>query len=415
MDTLVAIGTGVAYGYSAFVTLWPASSRAWGLPQDLYYDSAVLIIALVLLGRWLEARARRRAGAAIAALARLRPRTARVVRGEGDADVPVDAVRVGDLVRVRPGETVPVDGVVVEGVSAVDESMVTGESVPIAKGPGDVVIGATLNRSGALVFRATHVGRDTTLAQIVRLVEAAQESKAPMQRLADAIAGYFVPAVLAIAALTGLGWLAFGPEPRLAHALTAAVAVLIVSCPCALGLATPTAIMVGTGKAAEYGILIRGGEALEAVRRLTRVVFDKTGTLTRGALRVVRVSPIAGVAETELLRLAAGAEIGSEHPVGEAVVSEARARELLVPHVEAFRAMPGRGVEASRGHRALRPGCTGEPYPEGVQHRDPRTDRPSSSGPTRSCANAASRPTRSGLRPGQRRRLSPAAWRCTLP
>ncbi|HLJ60258.1 MAG TPA: heavy metal translocating P-type ATPase [bacterium] len=353
MDTLVAIGTSVAYGYSAFLTLWPGPARAWGLPPDLYYESAVLIIALVLLGRWLETRARRRAGAAIAALARLRPRTARVVRGADDVDVPVEAVRVGDLVRVRPGETVPVDGVVTEGASAVDESMLTGESLPVAKGPGDVVIGATLNRVGAFVFRATHVGRDTTLAQIVRLVEAAQESKAPVQRLADTVAGYFVPAVLAIAALTCLAWLAFGPEPRLTHALTTAVAVLIVACPCALGLATPTAIMVGTGRAAEYGILIRGGEALEQARWITRVVLDKTGTLTRGVLRVTRVIPRAGTTEADLLRLAAGAEIGSEHPIGEAIVGAAHARGLSLPHAEEFRAMPGRGVEARVDGRAV--------------------------------------------------------------
>ncbi|HYM68915.1 MAG TPA: copper-translocating P-type ATPase, partial [bacterium] len=346
MDTLVAIGTSVAYGYSAFVTLWPAPARAWGLPPDLYYESAVLIIGLVLLGRWLEVRARRRAGAAIAALARLRPRTARVVRGDADADVPGEAVRVGDLVRVRPGETVPVDGVVTEGESAIDESMLTGESLPAAKGPGDVVIGATLNRVGAFVFRATHVGRDTTLAQIVRLVEAAQESKAPMQRLADTVAGYFVPAVLVIAALACLGWLAFGPEPRLTHALTTAVAVLIVACPCALGLATPTAIMVGTGRAAEYGILIRGGEALEQARRVTRVLLDKTGTLTRGVLRVTRVVPGAGMTEADLLSLAAGAEIGSEHPIGEAIVGAARARGLSLARAGGFRAIPGRGVEA---------------------------------------------------------------------
>jgi len=347
MDTLVAIGTSVAYGYSAFVTLWPTLARAWGLPADLYYDSAALIIALVLLGRWLEARARRQTGAAIKALARLRARTARVLRAGAEEDVPVDAVRVGDLVRVRPGETVPVDGVVVDGASAVDESMLTGESVPVAKAPGSTVIGATLNTAGAFVFRATRVGGDTTLAQIVRLVAEAQGSKAPAQRLADEVAGYFVPAVLAIAALTCLAWLVLGPEPRLTHALTAAIAVLIVACPCALGLATPTAIMVGTGTAAEHGILIRGGEALEQARRITTVVLDKTGTLTRGALRVTGVVPAPGVPEPELLRLAAAVEVGSEHPLSAAVAAAARAQGLALPAAQAFRPSPGEGVRAT--------------------------------------------------------------------
>jgi len=351
MDTLVALGTSVAYGYSAFVTLWPALARAWGLPTDLYYESAILIIALVLLGRWLEVRARRRAGDAIAALARRQPRLARVVEVGADRDVPIDAVRTGDLIRVRPGEMVATDGAVVEGASTVDESMLTGESAPASKAPGDQVIGATLNTTGSFVFRATRVGGDTTLAQIVRLVEEAQGSKAPLQRLADTVAGYFVPAVIGIAALTFVGWLAVGPEPRLTHALTAAIAVLIVACPCALGLATPTAIMVGAGKAAEYGILVRGGAALEQARRITSIVLDKTGTLTRGGPRVVHVVPAEGVADADVLAVAAAAEIASEHPVAAAIVAAARGRGLTLPLAERFEALPGLGVRARVAER----------------------------------------------------------------
>ena len=346
MDTLVALGSSVAYGYSAFVTLWPALARRWGFPPHLYYESAVIIIGLVLLGRWMEARARRQTGAAITALMGLQARSARVIRDGEETDVPVESVRVGDLVRVRPGEKVPVDGIVTEGASAVDESMLTGESLPVEKQPGDTVIGATLNETGSFVFRAAKVGRETTLAQIVQLVEQAQGSKAPAQRLADAVSAYFVPAVLVIAVLTFAGWLAFGPEPRLTLALTAAIAVLIIACPCALGLATPTAIMVGTGKAAEQGILIRGGEALEQAGRITAVVLDKSGTLTRGSPRVTQVVTRDGLTDAELLRLAAAAEVGSEHSIAAAVVDYARRRDLSLLRAEGFRALAGRGVSA---------------------------------------------------------------------
>jgi P-type Cu+ transporter len=349
MDTLVAMGTSVAYGYSAFVTLWPTLARRWGFPFNLYYESAVIIIGLVLLGRWMEARARAEAGAAIGALVGLQPKTARVIRGGDEHEVPVESVRVDDLVRVRPGEKVPVDGILDEGGSAVDESVLTGESLPVEKGPGDTVIGATLNTSGSFVFRATKVGGETALAQIVRLVEEAQGSKAPIQRLADTVSGYFVPAVLIIAVVTFAGWLAFGPEPRLTFALTAAIAVLIIACPCALGLATPTAIMVGTGRAAEQGVLIRGGEALERARKITAIVLDKTGTLTRGAPRVIRVLPVGGLTETEVLRLAAAAEVGSEHPVGAAIVDHARHLELTLPPAEGFQALAGQGIRARVG------------------------------------------------------------------
>ena len=346
MNTLVAIGTSAAYGYSAFVTLWPGLAARWGLPFHLYFETAVIIIALILMGRWLEERAKGQTSAAIKALMGLQARAARVIRDGVERDIPVEAVQVGDLVRVRPGEKAPVDGVIQEGRSTLDESMLTGESLPVEKGPGDEVIGATLNKTGSFVFRATKVGKDTALAQIVRLVEEAQGSKAPMQRLADSISGYFVPAVLVLAALTFVGWLLFGPEPRLTFALTTAIAVLIIACPCALGLATPTAIMVGTGKAAELGVLIRGGEALEQARRINAIVLDKTGTLTRGKPAVTEVVTLNGLTEPELLRLAAAAEVGSEHPLGEAIVARARDLNLDLPTATDFQSITGKGIQA---------------------------------------------------------------------
>ena len=358
MNTLVAVGTSVAFGYSAFVTLWPSLAAAWGFPINLYFETAVIIIALVLAGRWLEARAKKQTAGAIRALMGLQARTARVIRDGEEHDVPIERVAVGDLVRVRPGERVPVDGVIAEGRSALDESMLTGESLPVDKVVGDEVIGATLNRTGSFVMRATKVGADTALAQIVRLVEDAQGSKAPLQRMADRVAGVFVPIVLVVAALTALGWLVFGPSPI--FAVTVAIAVLIIACPCALGLATPAAIMVGTGKAAEYGILVRGGEALETTRRIDTVVLDKTGTLTRGRPVVTRVVTLDGIGENELLRLAASAEVGSEHPLGEAIVAHARAANLTLGDAIDFAALPGSGIEAvvdgrsvAIGNRAL--------------------------------------------------------------
>ena len=339
MNTLVAIGTSVAFGYSAFVTLWPTLAARWGFPYYLYYESAVIIIALVLLGRWLEARAKKQTGLAITALMGLQARTARLVRDGQELDVPVERVQVGDLVRVRPGEKVPVDGVVREGRSAIDESMLTGESLPVDKGPGDPVIGATLNTTGGFVLEATKVGRDTTLAQIVRLVEEAQGSKAPIQRLADTIAGYFVPAVLVLSLLNFVGWLLV--TGNLTLALTTTIAVLIIACPCALGLATPIAIMVGTGKAAEYGILIRGGEALEQARKIDTIVLDKTGTLTRGKPSVIEV-----VGGNDVLAAAAAAEVGSEHPLGAAIVQHAHGLGIEIPPAEAFESITGKGVRA---------------------------------------------------------------------
>jgi Cu+-exporting ATPase len=345
MNTLVAVGTSAAYGYSGFVTLWPDLSARWGFEYHLYYESAVIVIALVLMGRWLEAGAKRRTGEAIKALMGLQAKTARVIRDGVERDIPVEEVAVGDLVRVRPGEKVPVDGVVTEGRSTLDESMLTGESLPVEKTPGDTVFGATLNKTGGFVFRATKVGAETTLAQIVRLVEEAQGSKAPMQRLADTISAYFVPAVLIIAALTFAGWLLLGQSAT--FALTAAIAVLVIACPCALGLAAPTAIMVGTGKAAELGVLVRGGEALEQARRIDTIVLDKTGTLTRGRPAVTDVVPAIGLSETDLLRLAAAVEVGSEHPLGEAIVARARDLGLELPKAEGFASITGHGVRAT--------------------------------------------------------------------
>jgi Cu+-exporting ATPase len=350
MNTLVALGTGIAYGYSAFVTLWPAAAEQWGLPLHVYFETSLVIIALVLMGRWLEARAKKRTAAAITALVGLAPATARVVRDGVEADVPVTEVRVGDSVRVRPGEKVPLDGTVTDGRTTVDESMLTGEPMPVPKAPGDAVIGATMNGTGSLLIEVTAVGPDTTLAQIVRLVEDAQGSKAPMQRLADKVSAVFVPAVLAAAALTFGAWALLGPDDtKMVMAISTTIAVLIIACPCALGLATPTAVMVGTGKAAELGILIGDGEALEQAQRLTAVVLDKTGTITTGRPSLAQLSPTAGWDADELLALVAAAEVGSEHPVGEAIVSAARARGLALPVVRHFEAAPGHGIDATVG------------------------------------------------------------------
>nr|MDP9486436.1 copper-translocating P-type ATPase [Actinomycetota bacterium] len=350
MNTLVAVGTSAAYLYSAGATLAPGlfDGRA-----DVYFETSALIVTLVLLGRLLEARARGRTGEAIKRLAGLRAKTARVVRGDGEVDIPVEEVEVGDVVVVRPGERVAVDGIVVSGESAVDEAMITGEPIPVTKRVGDEVIGGTINKTGAFRFRATKVGRDTALAQIMRLVEEAQGSKAPIQRLADRISGVFVPVVLALATLTFFVWLLFGPEPAFTLALLNFVAVLIIACPCAMGLATPTSIMVGTGRGAERGILVKGGEALEAAHRLTTVVLDKTGTLTRGEPRLTDVVPANGLPEEELLRLAASAERASEHPLAEAIVAGARGRGIRLADPEEFEAPTGRGVRATVEGRAV--------------------------------------------------------------
>jgi Cu+-exporting ATPase len=347
MDTLVAVGTTAAWGYSVAVTLYPAVFIAAGLEPVSYFDSSTIIIGLVLLGRWLEARAKGRTAGAIHRLVGLSPTTARVVRDGMDHEIPLEAVAVGDILRVRPGDRIPVDGVVVEGGSAVDASMLTGEPIPVAVGPGDEVIGATRNTTGTFVMRATRVGRDTALARIVDLVQRAQGSKAPIQRLADRVAEVFVPLVLVVAAFTFVVWFAAGPEPRLTLALTSFIAVLVIACPCAMGLATPTAIMVGTGRGAEAGILIRGGEALEIAQRVDTVVLDKTGTLTAGRPSVGTVVTAPGVTTAELLDMAGSVEKGSEHPVGAAILARAREDELGFRQVDGFRAIGGLGVEAT--------------------------------------------------------------------
>jgi len=358
MNTLIAVGTSAAYFYSVFVTIFPDALRVAGVVPEAYFDTSTLVIGLILMGRYFEARAKGQTGDAIRKLMGLAPPTARVVRGETEIDLPLEQVQVGDILRVRPGDKVPVDGVVVEGRSSVDESMLTGESLPVEKAPGAAVIGATLNKTGSFQFRATRVGRDTALAQIVRLVEEAQGSKAPIQRLADEISSYFVPAVLALAALTFAVWALLGPAPQFTHALVATIAVLIIACPCALGLATPTAIMVGTGKGAEYGVLIRGGEALESAHKITAIVLDKTGTLTRGKPAVTDVLPAPGMTEPELLRLAASAERGSEHPLGEAIVTRATELGLSLVATTGFQALVGQGIAATVDGRALLLGNT---------------------------------------------------------
>jgi Cu+-exporting ATPase len=346
MNTLVATGTGAAYAYSAVVTVAPGMFREAGIAPHVYFEAAATIITLVLLGTWLEVRAKGRTGEAIRALLGLQPRVARVRREGREVELPLDEVRSGDVVVVRPGEKVPVDGIVVEGRSTVDESMLTGESLPVEKGPGDEVIGATMNRTGSFSFRATRVGSETALAQIVRLVKEAQGSKAPVQRLADVVSSYFVPIVIAVAIATFAVWTVFGPAPSLTYAVVTSVAVLIIACPCALGLATPTAIMVGTGRGAEMGVLFKDAGSLETAQRVDVIVLDKTGTVTRGEPSVTDVVPSPGVSEAELLAVAAAAERGSEHPIGEAIVREAELRGLEIPRATAFDALAGRGIEA---------------------------------------------------------------------
>ena len=349
MHTLIAVGTSVAYGFSAVIVLLDALAPQvltdHSIGTEVYFDTAAIIIALILLGRFLEARARGRTSEAIRRLIGLRPTTARLVRDGEEVDVPIENVVPGDVVLVRPGEKVPVDGEITEGCSSLDESMLTGESMPVDKQPGQTIYGATLNKHGALQFRATKVGGDTVLAQIIRLVEEAQSSKAPIQRLVDRVAAYFVPAVVGVALASFLLWMLLGPAPALTFATLVFVAVLIIACPCALGLATPTAIIVGTGKGAEHGVLIRDAQALEITHRAKVVVMDKTGTLTTGQPVVTDVIA-TGMPETDLLRLAASVERWSEHPLAEAVVGESRARGLELQKAVDFQAIPGQGIRA---------------------------------------------------------------------
>jgi Cu+-exporting ATPase len=347
MNTLVAVGTSAAYFYSVVAVLSPGLFAVTGHGADVYFDTAAMIIALILLGRFLEARARGQTSEAIKKLVGMQPKMALVVRDDKEIEIPVEDVEVGDLILVRPGERVPVDGVIRQGYSAIDESMITGESIPVEKKVGDEVIGATINKTGSFKFQATKVGKDTTLARIIRLVEEAQGSKAPIQRLADVIASYFVPIVIGIAVITFIIWYFVGPPPVLTFALLNFVAVLIIACPCALGLATPTAIMVGTGKGAEHGILIRSAGALERSYQINIVLLDKTGTLTQGEPRVTDIVVIPSSSRDEVLRLAASAEHGSEHPLGEAIVRAASEKKLEIPPASDFNAIPGHGVEAS--------------------------------------------------------------------
>ena len=346
MNTLIAVGTSVAYFYSMTAVIFPGLFTNGVLEPHLYFDTSAMIITLILLGRFLEARARGQTSEAIKKLIGMQPKTALVIREGEQREIPVEEVQVGDLILVRPGERVPVDGTVRQGYSSVDESMITGESIPVDKKMGDEVIGATINKTGSFQFEATKVGKDTTLARIVRMVEEAQGSKAPIQRLADVIASYFVPVVIAIAIVTFIVWYFVGPAPSLTFALLNFVAVLVIACPCALGLATPTAIIVGTGKGAEHGILIRNGEALERAHQINTVLLDKTGTLTRGEPVVTDTVAAPFSSPEEVLRLAASAEHNSEHPLGGAVVKAALEKKLELSPSSDFNAIPGQGVEA---------------------------------------------------------------------
>jgi len=346
MNTLIAVGTSAAYLYSVVAVLFPGLFAAGGLEPNLYFDTSAMIITLILLGRFLEARARGQTSEAIKKLIGLQPKTAQVIREGKEVAIPVEDVQVGDLILVRPGERVPVDGFIREGYSSIDESMITGESIPVDKKADDEVIGASINKTGSFKFEATKVGKDTTLAQIIRLVEEAQGSKAPIQRLADVIASYFVPVVIGIAIITFIIWYFLGPPPALTFAFLNFIAVLIIACPCALGLATPTAIMVGTGKGAEHGVLIRSAEALERSHQINTVLLDKTGTLTRGEPKVTDIIAIPPSSQDDVLRLAASAEHGSEHPLGEAIVKAASEKNLELSPASDFNAIPGYGVEA---------------------------------------------------------------------
>jgi Cu+-exporting ATPase len=356
MFTLIALGVGAAYLFSAVATVapqvFPEGFRVHGVVET-YFDTAVVITVLVLLGQVLELRARGQTSSAIRQLLGMAPKTARLLRDGQEVDVPLATVKVGDVVRVRPGEKVPVDGVVVDGRSSVDESMVSGEPIPVEKEAGGKVTGGTINGTGGMTIRAERVGNDTLLAQIVRMVSEAQRTRAPIQRLADVIASYFVPAVVVASILAFLAWSIWGPDPRLAHALLAAVAVLIIACPCALGLATPMAIMVGTGRGAAAGVLIKNAEALERLETIDTLVVDKTGTLTEGTPKLVRVTAVAPFTEDEVLRLATGLEQASEHPLAAAIVAGARERGIEAPPATDFESVTGKGVSGTSGGRAV--------------------------------------------------------------
>lgn len=353
MNTLIAVGTSAAYGYSVLATFFPKLFVVKGLVPEVYFDTAGAIIVIILLGRLLEAQAKGKTSEAIKRLLGLQPKTAIIIRDEQELEISIEDVQIGDIVIVRPGGKVPVDGTVVEGNSSVDESMVTGEAIPVEKKSGDEVIGATINKTGTFKFKAIKVGKETILAQIIKLVEDAQGSKLPIARLADQIASYFVPAVMGIALLTFIVWFSLGPEPTLTYALLNFVAVMIIACPCALGLVTPTSIMVGTGKGAEMGVLIRTGNALETAHKLTTIVLDKTGTITKGAPSVTDIMPAEGYNEEKILGLAASAEKFSEHSLGEAILNKAKERKLAIDDSAHFQAFPGQGIEAEIGGKEV--------------------------------------------------------------
>nr|WP_330397418.1 copper-translocating P-type ATPase [Maledivibacter halophilus] len=342
MDSLIAVGTSAAFIYGIYA-MYKIISGHNEYAKDLYFETAGVIIALIMLGKYLETRSKGKTSEAIKKLIGLQPKTATIVKGEEEIAIPIEEVEAGDIILVKPGEKIPVDGKVVEGRSSVDESMLTGESIPVEKNIGDKVVGASINKNGIIKFKATKVGKDTALAQIIKLVEEAQGSKAPIAKLADIIAGYFVPIVMAIAVISGLLWYITGSEP--VFALTIFISVLVIACPCALGLATPTAIMVGTGKGAELGVLIKSGVALETAYKIQTIVFDKTGTITEGKPRVTDIITTGNYKEDKILQIAATSEKGSEHPLGEAIVKEASQRELSLLKAEEFYAIPGHGIE----------------------------------------------------------------------
>lgn len=353
MNVLVAMGTTSAWFYSGAMTIFPETLSQMGFPYQLYYDVTTVITTLILLGRYFEAKAKGKTSSAIKKLMNLQAKTAKVIRDGEELELPIDEVLVGDEIIVRPGERIPVDGVIVKGKSSIDESMLTGESIPVEKGVGDEVIGATINKSGSFTFRATKVGKETALAQIIRMVNEAQGSKAPIQRIVDVISGYFVPAVLIIATVSAIVWYIIGPEPALIFSLTTFIAVLIIACPCALGLATPTAIMVGTEKGAENGVLIKDAASLEKAHKTNIVVLDKTGTITEGKPKVTDIVVTSDITEEEFLTITASVETASEHPLGEAIVQEAKERNLKLMELDEFQAIVGHGIEAVVGENKV--------------------------------------------------------------
>jgi len=353
MDTLVALGTTVAYLYSAFVTFFPDIVMGLGLNIMPYFDVATIVIGLILLGRYFEARAKGQTSEAIKKLIGLQAKTARVIRNGKEIDLPIEQVIIGNVIRVRPGEKIPVDGLIIEGESSIDESMITGESMPVDKLKGDTVVGATLNKTGTFTYKATKIGQDTMLAQIIKLVQEAQGSKAPIQRIADLISSYFVPIVIMLALVTFAVWYVVGPSPAILFAMLNMVAVLIIACPCAMGLATPTAIMVGTGLGAEKGILIKDAESLEIAHKITTIIFDKTGTLTKGKPEVTDIIATSKITKDELLKLAASIEKGSEHSLAEAIVKQAEKKHLILHKVIKFKAIAGHGVQGKVAKKAV--------------------------------------------------------------